>query len=188
MKCRSWQGYFRDASKVVEEAGRFAAAKEPDIMIEIALYQPDIAPNTATILRLAACMGVRVRIIEPAGFVWSASAFRRAGMDYLDRADVVREAGFSDFLDNIAGRRLILFTTKAGTAYTQFGFGDGDVLMFGRESAGVPGEVARRADHRLVIPMRAGLRSLNVAVAAAMATGEALRQTGGFSYNPAART
>ncbi len=153
-------------------------------MIEIALYQPDIAPNTATILRLAACLGVRVRIIEPAGFLWSEAAFRRAGMDYLDQAEVVREVGFSQFQDHIAGQRLILFTTRAGIAYTEFQFGDSDVLMFGRESAGVPDAVAERADHRLVIPMRAGLRSLNVAVAAAMGVGEALRQTGGFSYKP----
>ncbi len=153
-------------------------------MIDIALYQPDIAPNTATILRLAACLGVRVRIIEPAGFLWSEAAFRRAGMDYLDQAEVVREADFSQFLDHIAGHRLILFTTRAGTAYTGFQFGDNDVLMFGRESAGVPDAVAERADHRLVIPMRTGLRSLNVAVAAAMGVGEALRQTGGFSYKP----
>ena len=154
-------------------------------MIEIALYQPDIAPNTATILRLAACLGVRVRIIEPAGFVWSQSAFRRAGMDYLDKADVVREASFAQFLDHIAGRRLILFSTTGIAAYTQFSFAAGDVLLFGRESAGVPDAVAARAEHRLVIPMRPGLRSLNVALAAAMGTGEALRQTGGFSYNPA---
>jgi len=153
-------------------------------MIEIALYQPDIAPNTATILRLAACLGVRVRIIEPAGFLWSQAAFRRAGMDYLDQVDVVREAGFSQFLDHIAGQRLILLTTKGGTAYTDFEFRDNDVLMFGRESAGVPDAVAQRADHRLVIPMRTGLRSLNVAVAAAMGVGEALRQTGGFGYKP----
>jgi len=149
-------------------------------MIEIALYQPDIAPDTATILRLAACLGVKVRIIEPAGFLWSQAGFRRAGMDYLDQADVVREADFSHFLDHIAGQRLILFTTRAATAYTGFKFAEDDVLMFGRESAGVPAAAAKRADHRLVIPMRAGLRSLNVAVAAAMGVGEALRQTGGF--------
>jgi tRNA (cytidine/uridine-2'-O-)-methyltransferase len=154
-------------------------------MIEIALYQPDIASNTATILRLAACLGLRVRIIEPAGFVWSESAFRRAGMDYLARADVVREASFAQFLDHIAGRRLILFSTRGKAAYNEFSFAAGDVLLFGRESSGVPGAVAARADHRLVIPMRAGLRSLNVALAAAMAAGEALRQTGGFGYNPA---
>ncbi len=154
-------------------------------MIEIALYQPDIAPNTATILRLAACLGVQVRIIEPAGFLWSEATFRRAGMDYLDKADVVREASFSTFAAGIAGRRLVLFTTRGDRAYTQFRFADGDVLMFGRESAGVPAEVAVSADHRLVIPMRPGLRSINVALAVAMATGEALRQTGGFSYNAA---
>lgn len=166
--------------EVVEQT----SVHEPFAMIEIALYQPDIAPNTATILRLAACLGVRVRIIEPAGFVWSQAGFRRAGMDYLDKADVVREPGFDAFLGDIAGRRLVLFTTRAGTAYTEFAFAADDVLMFGRESAGVPRAVAERADHRLVIPMRAGLRSLNVAVAAAMGAGEALRQTGGFGYKP----
>jgi tRNA (cytidine/uridine-2'-O-)-methyltransferase len=154
-------------------------------MIEIVLYQPDIAPNAATILRLAACLGVRVRIIEPAGFLWSAASFRRAGMDYLDAAEVVREASFDAFRADIAGRRLILFSTKGETDYTQFAYRGDDFLMFGRESAGVPSAVAASADHRLVIPMRPGLRSINVALACAMAAGEALRQTVGFRYNPA---
>ena len=106
-------------------------------------------------------------------------------MDYLDKADVVREPSFSAFAGSIAGRRLILFTTKGDRAFTQFDFTDGDVLMFGRESAGVPVEVGASADHRLVIPMRPGFRSINVALAAAMGTAEALRQIGGFSYNAA---
>jgi tRNA (cytidine/uridine-2'-O-)-methyltransferase len=157
-------------------------------MIEIALYQPDIAPNTATILRLAACLGMRVRIIEPAGFVWSQAAFRRAGMDYLDKVDVVREESFARFCDHLDGHRLILLSTKGETVYSDFEFTAADVLLFGRESAGVPQAVATRADHRLVIPMRPGLRSLNVALACAMVSGEALRQTGGFSYNPARKS
>lgn len=149
-------------------------------MIEIALYQPDIAPNAATILRMAACLGLRVRIIEPAGFTWSDSTFRRAGMDYLGHVQVARDASWSAFRAAISGRRLILASTKATLSYTKFAFREADILLMGRESAGVPDEVHDAADARLVIPLRSGLRSLNVALACAMIVGEALRQTGGF--------
>jgi tRNA (cytidine/uridine-2'-O-)-methyltransferase len=149
-------------------------------MIEIALYKPDIAPNAATVLRMAACLGLRVRIIEPAGFTWSDSNFRRAGMDYLEQVKVVRDASWSAFRAAISGRRLILASTKATLPYTEFAFRDGDILLMGRESVGVPDEVHDAADARLVIPMRPGLRSLNVALACAMIVGEALHQTGGF--------
>jgi tRNA (cytidine/uridine-2'-O-)-methyltransferase len=149
-------------------------------MIEIALYQPDIPPNAATIMRMAACFGLRVRIIEPAGFTWSDSSLKRAGMDYLDQALVVRDASWAAFREATKGQRLILASTKAEVTYTDFPFRPGDVLLMGRESLGVPGEVHEAADARLLIPMRSGLRSLNVALACAMITGEALRQTGGF--------
>ena len=149
-------------------------------MIEIALYEPDIAPNTATILRLAACLGLTVRIIEPAGFAWSEASFRRAGLDYLDKAKVVRDASWAAFLDATSGRRRVLMSTKAAQPYCDFSFANGDIILMGRESAGVPDRVHAAADARLLIPMKPGLRSLNVAVACAMVTGEALRQLGGF--------
>lgn len=153
-------------------------------MIEIALFQPDIAPNAATIMRLAACFGLRVRIIEPAGFTWSDSALKRAGMDYLAKADLVRDASWEDFRAATAGRRLVLITTKSQRAYTDFAYAAGDILLLGRESSGVPSAVHAAADVRLTIPMRPGLRSLNVAMACAMVTGEALRQLGGFPKAP----
>jgi tRNA (cytidine/uridine-2'-O-)-methyltransferase len=150
--------------------------------MRIALYQPDIPQNAGTILRLAACLGVEAHIIEPAGFPTSDRAFRRAGMDYLDQVAIVRHAHWAAFEHwrKTAGARLILFTTRASASYCDHAFRPDDVLLFGRESAGVPDEVHSAADARLLVPMRPGLRSLNVAVAAAMAVGEALRQTGGW--------
>jgi len=149
-------------------------------MIEIALYQPDIAPNAATILRMAACFGLTVRIIEPAGFVLADSSFRRAGMDYLDKAALVRHPSWAEFRAATAGRRLALLSTRATLPYAGFRFAPGDIILMGRESAGVPDPVHQAADARLLIPMRPGLRSLNVALACAMVTGEALRQLDGF--------
>ncbi|WP_438816504.1 tRNA (cytidine(34)-2'-O)-methyltransferase [Taklimakanibacter deserti] len=149
-------------------------------MIEIALYQPDIPPNAATIMRMAACFGLKVRVIEPAGFTWSDSSLKRAGMDYLDQALVARDASWEAFRQATEGRRLVLASTRAAVPYTDFAFRAGDILLMGRESAGVPPEVHEAADARLLIPMREGLRSLNVALACAMITGEALRQIGGF--------
>ena len=148
--------------------------------LRIALFQPDIAGNTGTILRMAACLGVSVDIIEPAGFDMSDRALRRAGMDYLEMAALARHVDFAAFENSRKGeaRRLILFSTKAALPYTDFSFADGDVLLFGRESAGVPQHVHDTADERLIIPMRGGGRSLNVALTAAMAAGEALRQLG----------
>ena len=149
-------------------------------MIEIALFQPDIAPNAATLLRLAACLGIRVRIIEPAGFVLSDAQFRRAGMDYVDKAALIRDASWEAFRRDTAGRRLVLLTTKATLPYGDFTFRDGDILLMGRESAGVPDHVHQAADARITIPMRQGMRSINVALACAMVTGEALRQLRSF--------
>ena len=148
--------------------------------MQIALFQPDIPQNTGTILRLCACLGVAAHIIEPAGFPVSDRHFRRAGMDYLDQVSLMRHDCWSRFEQwrNDAGYRLILFTTKGATPYLEYRYGAADILLFGRESAGVPEEVVSKADARLVIPIKPGLRSLNVAMAAAMALGEALRQTG----------
>lgn len=146
----------------------------------IALYQPDIAGNTGAILRLAACLGVGVDIVEPAGFDLSDRNLRRAGMDYLEMAALARHVDFDRFEQwRLAERRrLVLFSTRAALPYTDFAYADRDILLFGRESAGVPDHVHERADARLLIPMRGGGRSLNVALSAAMAAGEAMRQLG----------
>jgi len=148
--------------------------------LHLALYQPDIPGNAGTILRMAACLGLTVDLIEPAGFDLSDRALRRAGMDYLAGVVLRRHVDFAAFAAwrGAAARRLILFTTQAQRAYTDLAYRDGDVLLFGRESAGVPGPVHEIADHRVLIPMPGGGRSLNVALAAAMAAGEALRQLG----------
>src|SRR5205807_307404 len=147
--------------------------------MRIALFEPDIPQNTGTILRLCACLGVEVHIIEPAGFPTSDRAFRRAGMDYLDQVEVVRHASWAAFerWRMEAGIRLILFTTHASLSYLDHAYRADDILLFGRESSGVPNAVHEAADARLLVPMREGLRSLNVAMVAAMAVGEALRQT-----------
>jgi tRNA (cytidine/uridine-2'-O-)-methyltransferase len=146
--------------------------------MQIALYEPDIPQNTGTILRLCACLGIDAHIIGPAGFPTSDRALRRAGMDYLDAVVVRRHTSWRDFevWRQDEQRRLLLFTTGAATCYLDYRFAATDVLLFGRESAGVPSEVHAAADARLIIPMRPAMRSLNVAVAAAMAAGEALRQ------------
>lgn len=145
-------------------------------MIEIALYQPDIAPNAATILRMCACLGLTCRIIEPAGFVTTEAAFRRAGMDYLDRAALLREPSWTAFREATRGRRSVLMTTKAGLPLWDFAFRPGDVILMGRESVGVPDSVHGEVEERITVPMQPGMRSLNVALACAMAAGEALRQ------------
>ncbi|PBB24954.1 tRNA methyltransferase [Mesorhizobium sp. WSM4312] len=148
--------------------------------LRIALYQPDIAGNTGTILRFAACLGLGVDIIEPAGFPLSDKALKRAGMDYLEMAALTRHVDWNAFEDwrNKDGRRLVLLSTKAATPYTSFSFADGDILLFGRESAGVPDPVHQAADARLTIPMQGIARSINVALSVAMVAGEAVRQLG----------
>jgi tRNA (cytidine/uridine-2'-O-)-methyltransferase len=147
--------------------------------MQVALYQPDIPQNTGTILRLCACLDVAAHIIEPAGFPVSDRHFRRAGMDYLDQVTIWRHDSWRKFEEwrKEAGHRLLLFSTKAARPYLDFDYRETDILLFGRESAGVPIEVMETADERLVIPIAQGMRSLNVAVSAAMALGEALRQT-----------
>lgn len=152
-------------------------------MVDIVLFQPDIPQNCGTILRFAACLGLTTHIIDPAGFGLSDRALRRAGMDYLDRAKLVRHGSwqaFEGWRRSSGGRRLVLATTKAEFAYADFTYAADDLILFGRESAGVPDEVHQAADARILIPMNPGLRSLNVATAAAMILGEALRQTAGF--------
>jgi tRNA (cytidine/uridine-2'-O-)-methyltransferase len=148
--------------------------------LRIALYQPDIAGNTGTILRFAACLGLGVDIIEPAGFPLSDKALKRAGMDYLEMAALTRHVDWNAFQDwrKAGEHRLVLLSTKATTPYTNFSFADGDILLFGRESAGVPDPVHQATDARLTIPMQGGARSINVALSVAMVAGEAVRQLG----------
>lgn len=145
----------------------------------IALYQPDIPGNTGSILRLGACLGVDVHVIGPAGFDMSDRNLKRAGMDYLELAALTHHVSFDAFERWRAGtgRRLVLSTTKAAQPYLDFAFQPDDILLFGRESAGVPDSVHALADARIVIPMQPGARSLNLALSAAMLAGEALRQT-----------
>lgn len=148
--------------------------------LRIALYQPDIAGNTGTILRFAACLGLAVDIVEPAGFDISDRSLRRAGMDYLAAVTLTRHVSWDRFEHWRAadGRRLVLASTKAAGLYTDFAYRPDDILLFGRESAGVPDRVHETADGRVLIPMVEGQRSINVALSAAMICGEALRQTG----------
>ncbi len=148
----------------------------PVIMtIRIALYEPDIPQNTGTVLRLAACLGVGVDVIEPCGFVWDEKKMRRSGMDYLDHVDMVRHSSWQAF-DVANSGRLVLLSTRAERFHTDFSFQAGDVLLLGRESAGVPDHVHTAADARIRIPMAPAMRSINVAMSAALVVGEALRQ------------
>ncbi|OUS13226.1 tRNA methyltransferase [Rhodospirillales bacterium 47_12_T64] len=156
--------------------------------MRLALYQPDIPQNTGTMLRMAACLNVPVDIIEPCGFVLSDKRMKRSGMDYLDQTELVRHSSWEAFnkdrdeksTSQVSRGRLILLSTKAETNYTDFEFKPTDTLMVGRESAGVPDDVHRSVDASVLIPMTEGVRSLNIAVSAAMVLGEALRQTSGF--------
>ena len=149
--------------------------------MRIALFEPEIAGNVGAVLRLGACLGAAVDLIEPMGFAWDDRRVRRTAMDYIDHVSVTRHAGFDAFRASIAaGCRLVLFTTKANEDAYAFRFDAGDVLLFGKESAGVPAQVAAAADATVRLPMRAEVRSLNLATSAALALGEALRQTGGL--------
>ena len=150
--------------------------------MRLALFQPDIPQNLGAAIRLGACMGVPVDVVEPCGFPLSDRAVRRAAMDYAENAEVVRHASWLRFLEapERAQGRLLLFTTRGAEPFHRFRYRPGDVLLFGRESAGAPPEVHQAADARLFIPLVGGARSLNLVNAAAMALAEALRQTGGF--------
>ena len=147
--------------------------------IRLALFQPDIPQNAGAILRLGACFGTPVDVIEPCGFVWNEERMRRAGMDYLDLAALVRHTSWDAYQSRRSGR-LVLFTTQGAAAYSEFRFQAGDTLLFGRESAGVPEEVHAAASARLRIPMAPDARSLNVAQSAAIGVSEALRQLNAF--------
>ncbi|WP_374588633.1 tRNA (cytidine(34)-2'-O)-methyltransferase [Novosphingobium sp.] len=146
--------------------------------MRIALYEPEIAGNVGAVMRLGACMGAAVDLIEPLGFAWDDKRVRRAAMDYIDHVEVTRHAGFAAFRAAVAPRRLVLFTTKATQSVYDFSFAPDDVLLFGKESAGVPPQVAEVCQARLRIPMRPEVRSMNLASSAALVLGEALRQSG----------
>ena len=145
--------------------------------MRIALFEPEIAGNVGAILRLAACMGVAVDLIEPMGFEWDDRRVRRAAMDYIDHVTIVRHAGFEAFMAASASRRLVLFSTKSDQSAYDFRFKAGDVLLFGKESAGVPTAIADACHARVRLPMRPQVRSMNMATSAALALGEAMRQT-----------
>lgn len=155
--------------------------------MRLALFEPDIPQNTGTLMRLAACMDVALDVIEPCGFLLNDKNLKRAGMDYIGSLDWQRHASWSAFKTATAGRRLVLLTTKTTQRFTDFAFDRDDILLLGRESAGVPDEVHNFCPARVTVPMRAGLRSLNVAVAGAMVLAEALRQTGAFPSELAAK-
>jgi tRNA (cytidine/uridine-2'-O-)-methyltransferase len=148
--------------------------------MRIALYEPEIAGNVGAVLRLGACMGTPVDLIEPLGFVWDDARVRRAAMDYIDHVTVARHRDWAAFRDSIGPRRLVLFTTRASGSAYDFAYAPDDVLLFGKESAGVPDEVRAACAAQVRLPMRAGVRSMNLAMSAAIALGEALRQTGGL--------
>ncbi len=148
--------------------------------MRVALFQPDIPQNVAAVARLSACFGVPLDVIGPEGFVWDDKRLKRVGMDYLEHAEIVRHASWRAFLDARGGARLVLLTTRGATPLPGFAFAADDILLFGRESAGVPDAVHDAADARVVVPMRAVARSLNLAQTAAIALAEGLRQTHGF--------
>lgn len=145
--------------------------------MRIALFEPEIAGNVGAIMRLGACMGVPVDLIEPMGFAWDDKRVRRTAMDYIDHVDVTRHCDFGAFRRATPGR-LVLFTTKASANLYGFRFEPGDILIFGKESGGVPPHVAEKCDAALRIPLKREVRSFNLATSAALAVGEALRQTG----------
>jgi tRNA (cytidine/uridine-2'-O-)-methyltransferase len=146
--------------------------------MRIALYEPEIAGNVGAVMRLGACLGADVELIEPMGFAWDDRRVRRTAMDYIDHVTVRRHAGFEAFHEAIGPARLVLFTTKSSASIYDFAFDPDDILLFGKESAGVPAEVAESCHARVRIPMRPQVRSMNLATSAAVALGEALRQTG----------
>lgn len=145
--------------------------------MDIALYQPDIAPNVGSLVRLSACLGMGLHIIEPCGFPLDDKRMKRAAMDYVQAAELIRHTSFEAFLAAMNGRRLVLLTTKAADSFLDFSFRADDVLLLGRESGGVPQEVHERVDARILIPLNPSARSLNLVQAACIAAGEALRQT-----------
>ncbi|MGB1360752.1 MAG: tRNA (cytidine(34)-2'-O)-methyltransferase [Alphaproteobacteria bacterium] len=148
--------------------------------MRLALFQPDIAQNAGTLMRLSACMGIGIDIIEPCGFLWNDNKLKRAGMDYIDKVDYTRHINWDNFINFTKenNHRIILLTTKADTNYTDFEFQENDILLLGQESSGAPDFVHETAGGRVIIPMYSDFRSINIATAGAMVLGEALRQTG----------
>ncbi|MBX7501764.1 tRNA (cytidine(34)-2'-O)-methyltransferase [Qipengyuania sp. YG27] len=146
--------------------------------MRIAMFEPEIAGNVGAVMRLGACLGAAIDLIEPMGFTWDDRRVRRAAMDYIDHVEIVRHAGFEAFLETLGEARLVLFTTKSTQSAYDFAYRADDVLLFGKESAGVPDHVVHASYAQLRLPMREGVRSLNVATSAAIALAEALRQTG----------
>ena len=153
------------------------AHRRQSVWMRIALFEPEIAGNVGAVLRLGACLGAAVDLIEPMGFAWDDRRVRRAAMDYIDHVAIARHADFGAFRVSIGSRRLVLFTTKSRRSAYDFGFQADDVLLFGKESAGVPAAIAEACDAQLRIPMRPQVRSMNLATTTALALGEALRQT-----------
>lgn len=168
----------REQEPVTKLAASGFVGYPPYMDLRIALYQPDIPGNTGTILRMAACLGFAVDLIEPAGFDVSDRSLKRAGMDYLEQAALTRHADWQHFNDwrLQAGKRIVLLSTKAAIPYTEYQFQESDILLFGRESSGVPDSIQDIADAHLIIPMVPGARSLNLAVSVAITAGEAMRQ------------
>ena len=156
------------------------AARANQPAMRIALFEPEIAGNVGAVLRLGACMGAAVDLIEPMGFTWDDKRVRRAAMDYIDHVEVVRHAGFAAFQGSVGSSRLVLCSTKASQSLYDFAFFANDILLFGKESAGVPPAIAEACDVRLRLPMRPQVRSMNLAMSAGLALGEALRQVGGL--------
>jgi len=145
--------------------------------MRIALYEPEIAGNVGAVLRLGACLGAAVDLIEPMGFEWDDRRVRRTAMDYIDHVDIVRHSSFDAFKTTVGTRRLVLFTTKSRLSAYDFEFRANDVLLFGKESAGVPASIAEVCAARIRIPMRPQVRSMNLAISASLGVAEALRQT-----------
>jgi tRNA (cytidine/uridine-2'-O-)-methyltransferase len=152
--------------------------------MNIALFEPDIPQNTGSLMRLSACMGVALHIIEPCGFVLDVKQVKRVAMDYNDVVNLQRHTSWKEFLNWLPnGSRIILLSTKAKITYTNFEFEKNDILLLGRESSGVPDYVVKASNAQITIPMARNARSMNLALAASMVLGEALRQTEGFTYD-----
>lgn len=148
--------------------------------MRLALFEPDIPPNLGTLLRLGACLQVPVHVIEPCGFPFSVQAVRRSALDYLEHAEILRHASWEHFLAERPAGRLLLMTSKGAEPYHRFAFREDDIIIMGRESQGAPDYVHQAAEARLVIPIKPGLRSINIATAAAMVLGQALSQLDAF--------
>lgn len=146
--------------------------------MRIALFEPEIAGNVGAVMRTGACLGAQIHLIEPLGFEWDDKRVRRAAMDYIDHVSVTRHPSFTAFRQSTGPGRLVLFTTKSSASIYDFTFERTDILLFGKESAGVPLEIAEAANARVRIPMRPEVRSMNLATSASIALAEALRQTG----------